>query len=61
MSTRQQDSTSGSSSGRYQGKVAVITASTQGIGKAIAIRLGREGAHVVISSRKKDMVEAAGK
>jgi hypothetical protein len=32
--------------------VAVVTASTQGIGLAIAERLGLEGAAVVISSRK---------
>lgn len=37
---------------RLEGKVAVVTASTQGIGFAIAQRLGEEGASVVISSRK---------
>lgn len=37
---------------RYTGKIAVITASTQGIGFCIAERLGIEGASVVISSRK---------
>lgn len=37
---------------RFQGKVAIVTASTQGIGFTIAERLGLEGASVVISSRK---------
>lgn len=37
---------------RFQGKVAVVTASTQGIGLGVAERLGLEGASVVISSRK---------
>lgn len=44
---------------RLQGKVAVVTASTDGIGYAVAKRLGAEGANVVISSRKSKNVEAA--
>ncbi|KAJ8716101.1 hypothetical protein PYW08_013386 [Mythimna loreyi] len=46
-------------SGRFKGKVAIVTASTEGIGYAIAKRLGNEGASVVISSRKEKNVEAA--
>ncbi|KAI3419301.1 uncharacterized protein J3R85_013301 [Psidium guajava] len=44
---------------RFQGKVAIVTASTQGIGFAIAQRLGLEGASVVISSRKQKNVDEA--
>ncbi|OWA50084.1 Dehydrogenase/reductase SDR family member 4 [Hypsibius exemplaris] len=39
------------------GKVAVVTASTDGIGLAIARRLGLDGAKVLISSRKQENVE----
>uniref|UniRef100_A0A6I8N2X2 Dehydrogenase/reductase 2 n=1 Tax=Ornithorhynchus anatinus TaxID=9258 RepID=A0A6I8N2X2_ORNAN len=41
------------------GRVAVITGSTDGIGLAVARRLGRDGAHVVLSSRQQENVTRA--
>uniref|UniRef100_A0A2K6DPY5 Dehydrogenase/reductase SDR family member 4 n=1 Tax=Macaca nemestrina TaxID=9545 RepID=A0A2K6DPY5_MACNE len=40
-------------------KVALVTASTDGIGFAIARRLAQDGAHVVVSSRKQQKVDQA--
>ena len=34
--------------GRFEGKVAIVTGSSSGIGEAIALRLGSEGASVVV-------------
>ncbi len=39
------------------GKIAVITGSSKGIGRAIAERMAEHGAKVVISSRKADACE----
>ncbi|MPC18292.1 Dehydrogenase/reductase SDR family member 4 [Portunus trituberculatus] len=51
--------TTATGEGRLAGKVAIVTASTDGIGFAIAQRLGQEGAKVVVSSRKPANVERA--
>jgi NAD(P)-dependent dehydrogenase (short-subunit alcohol dehydrogenase family) len=40
------------------GKVAVVTGSSRGIGRAIALRMAEQGARVVISSRKLDACQA---
>jgi len=45
--------------GKLSGKVAVVTASSEGIGFAIAQNLGQHGASVMISSRKSANVEKA--
>ncbi|XP_076381655.1 dehydrogenase/reductase SDR family member 4 isoform X2 [Megalopta genalis] len=44
---------------RLQGKTAIVTASTDGIGFAIARRLAQEGAKVMVSSRKDSNVKKA--
>jgi NAD(P)-dependent dehydrogenase (short-subunit alcohol dehydrogenase family) len=43
---------------RLDGRVAIVTGSTKGIGKAMARGLAEAGASVVISSRKQDLCDA---
>ena len=41
-----------------KGRVAIVTGGTQGIGKAAAVLLAKEGASVVIAARGQDMLDA---
>ncbi len=42
---------------RLKGKVAIVTGSSSGIGKAIALRFGAEGANVVVTARRMALCE----
>lgn len=42
-----------------EGKIAIVTGSSRGIGKGIAFRLAREGMKVVVTSRTESAVEQA--
>lgn len=44
--------------GKLQGKVAIVTGSGQGIGKAIARKLAAEGAKLVINDLDGDIANA---
>eukprot|EP01103_Thecamoeba_quadrilineata_P014350 TRINITY_DN425_c0_g1_i1.p1 TRINITY_DN425_c0_g1~~TRINITY_DN425_c0_g1_i1.p1 ORF type:complete len:301 (-),score=51.70 TRINITY_DN425_c0_g1_i1:360-1151(-) len=59
MSTTDFVSTQKTTCRRFQDKVAIVTASTDGIGLAIARRLAQEGASVIISSRRGANVDRA--
>ena len=42
---------------RLKEKVAIVTGSSSGIGKAIALRFGAEGANVVVTARRMALCE----
>lgn len=42
---------------RFQGKVAIVTGGSMGIGRATALQLAREGAHVVACARRLPRLE----
>jgi 3-oxoacyl-[acyl-carrier protein] reductase len=42
---------------RLHGKIAIVTGSSSGIGKAIALRFGQEGATVVVAARRNTLCE----
>ena len=44
---------------RLDGKVALVTGASRGIGRAIAAEMAASGARVMLSSRKQDALEAA--
>ena len=46
---------------RFQGKVAVVTGGTSGIGLGVAKAYAQEGAHVVITGRNEEILGAAAK
>ncbi len=41
-----------------KGKLVLVTGSTEGIGKAIAVAFAKQGAHVIINSRSEKKVTA---
>jgi len=43
---------------RLHGKIAIVTGSSSGIGKAIALKFGREGATVIVAARRARLCEA---
>jgi NAD(P)-dependent dehydrogenase (short-subunit alcohol dehydrogenase family) len=40
--------------GRLDGKVAIVTGASQGIGRGVALALSKEGAYTVLAARNKE-------
>ena len=43
----------------FKGKVAIITGSSRGIGKSIALKLAEEGVYIILNGRNKDRLDIA--
>jgi NAD(P)-dependent dehydrogenase (short-subunit alcohol dehydrogenase family) len=43
---------------KFEDKVVLIVGASSGIGRALALRLAREGAHVVVTARRRDKLES---
>lgn len=43
---------------KFEGKVALIVGASSGIGRTLALRLASEGAHVVVTARRRDKLDA---
>ncbi|MEV0184284.1 SDR family NAD(P)-dependent oxidoreductase [Streptomyces sp. NPDC050625] len=43
---------------RFEGRVVLVTGATSGLGEAVALRLASEGAHLVLTGRRRDRCEA---
>ncbi len=43
----------------FKGKVAIITGSSRGIGKSIALKLAKEGFHIILNGRNQDRLDKA--
>src|SRR5579864_9125966 len=55
---RFQERFQGRSPGRFEGKVAVVTGGSRGIGRAVSVRLAREGAAVLAAfASRRDAAE----